>query len=671
MKKNKHRLSYVCLSVLLMFSPTIGMMPAYAVTVSDSQNAAQKENVGSHADPNIDWNNWQERNYGTGLIDGPDSVLPFLEWDGSLTRYFSQSIGPVANDVRDEVTIPNINFGKSGQLYLRIPFFSIDQARLNSPLKLKNDNTGKVFDVTAKPTTIFGSQYNDYEIDTRNVEISPGESFTIEGSITCDNLTTANNANLRAQLFSNSTFGRVTKLVKVYYKNIVDGTDIIPHEELGTGMSIGTQVTGNAKEIPEYTFAGNTLLTPTTAIEGTDESISTSLMPGELLNHAASSIGEQAIVFWYEKQDHTAVQVHDSTIYTGDDWNAKENFVEATTSDGTSLTYSEFINQGGVVDSSALNKNVPGTYPVTYTINSVTSTANITVKENKQSIKGTDVTKYIGDSIPNDSEFNASATDRDGNQIDITIDKSQINMTQVGDYNVLLTAKDGQTKTVQVHVKEKQTAVNVHDSTIYVGDNWKAEDNFDSALDIDGNDVAFTDLTVDSSKVDASKAGTYEVSYTYDGVTSKATVIVKEKEVPSNESKVVVQYVDENGNKISKDTVLTGKEGDNYHTKAKDIKGYELTKTPKNKDGKFKKESVTITYLYKEKNAEESEIDQSGNSSTEHGKPSQKDYIKDNKKQIIFPKTGEKASVAAVIFGAGILLLVIATLFWRKTKDKD
>ena len=29
-------------------------------------------------------------------------------------------------------------------------------------------------------------------------------------------------------------------------------------------------------------------------------------------------------------------------------------------------------------------------------------------------------------------------------------------------------------------VKDKQTAVNVHDSSLYVGETWKAEDNFDS-----------------------------------------------------------------------------------------------------------------------------------------------------------------------------------------------
>ena len=77
------------------------------------------------------------------------------------------------------------------------------------------------------------------------------------------------------------------------------------------------------------------------------------------------------------------------------------------------------------------------------------------------------------------------------------------------------------------------TAVNVHDSTIYVGDTWQAEDNFDGALDKEGNDLAFSALTVDTSQVDPSKAGSYKVTYSYDGITVTATITVKEK--PSQE----------------------------------------------------------------------------------------------------------------------------------------
>ncbi|MCU9772658.1 bacterial Ig-like domain-containing protein, partial [Enterococcus faecalis] len=82
-------------------------------------------------------------------------------------------------------------------------------------------------------------------------------------------------------------------------------------------------------------------------------------------------------------------------------------------------------------------------------------------------------------------------------------------------------------KIVKYYYKKDLTSVSVHDSTIYVGDEWKAEDNFDSALNKDGEAVEFKDITVDDSQKDTSKAGTFDVTYTYDGVTSTATITVK------------------------------------------------------------------------------------------------------------------------------------------------
>lgn len=78
----------------------------------------------------------------------------------------------------------------------------------------------------------------------------------------------------------------------------------------------------------------------------------------------------------------------------------------------------------------------------------------------------------------------------------------------------------------EVIVQDIQTSIKVHDSEIFVNDNWTAQDNFDSAIDKNGNAVDFSQINVDASKVDTSKSGSYEVSYTYEGITSKATVTV-------------------------------------------------------------------------------------------------------------------------------------------------
>ncbi|WP_120236652.1 BspA family leucine-rich repeat surface protein, partial [Listeria monocytogenes] len=91
----------------------------------------------------------------------------------------------------------------------------------------------------------------------------------------------------------------------------------------------------------------------------------------------------------------------------------------------------------------------------------------------------------------------------------------------------LLSSYEGSSM-ADTYVWQKQTTalITVHDSTIYVGTDWKAENNFDSAVDKDGNLVDFKDVTVEGT-VDTTKTGTYEVKYSYDGVTSVATITVK------------------------------------------------------------------------------------------------------------------------------------------------
>ncbi|MFI1244673.1 bacterial Ig-like domain-containing protein, partial [Enterococcus casseliflavus] len=225
------------------------------------------------------------------------------------------------------------------------------------------------------------------------------------------------------------------------------------------------------------------------------------------------------------KEKMTAVNVHDSTIYVGDKWEAKDNFDSALDKDGNDVDFSALT-----VDASKADTSKAGIFEVTYTYDGITSKAIITVKEKRTAVNVHDSTIYVGDSWQAEDNFD-SALDKDGNSVDfqdLIVDASQADTSKAGSFKVTYTY-DGVTSTAVVTVKEKQTAVNVHDSTIYVGDTWEAKDNFDSALDKDGNDVALSDLTVDASKADTSKAGIFEVTYTYDGVTSTAIVTVKEK----------------------------------------------------------------------------------------------------------------------------------------------
>ncbi|GIN94212.1 hypothetical protein J6TS1_00820 [Siminovitchia terrae] len=67
---------------------------------------------------------------------------------------------------------------------------------------------------------------------------------------------------------------------------------------------------------------------------------------------------------------------------------------------------------------------------------------------------------------------------------------------------------------------------------------------------------------------------------------------------------VTARYIDENGNEIAQSEVFTGKVGDTYTTKQKDIQGYEFVKVDEDgapATGKFKKDPQTVIYIYKKK----------------------------------------------------------------------
>ena len=254
------------------------------------------------------------------------------------------------------------------------------------------------------------------------------------------------------------------------------------------------------------------------------------------------------------KEKRTAVKVHDSTIYVGDDWEAEDNFDGALDKDGNDVVLSDLT-----VDASQSATSKAGSFKVTYTYDGVTSTATITVKEKMTAVNVHDSTIYVGDNWEVEDNFDG-ALDKDGSDValsNLTVDASQADTSKSGSFKVTYTY-DGVTSTAIVMVKEKMTAVNVHDSTIYVGDKWTAKENFDNALDKTGKKVVYEDLTVDASQVDTSKAGSYEVSYSYDGITVTATVTVKEKpsqEKPADDSThTTSEQEKENRKKITSDS---------------------------------------------------------------------------------------------------------------------
>lgn len=128
-----------------------------------------------------------------------------------------------------------------------------------------------------------------------------------------------------------------------------------------------------------------------------------------------------------------------------------------------------------------------------------------------------DTTIYVGDSWKPEENF-VSATDKTGQDVPfekITV-SGQVDNTKAGIYPIIY-SYEGKEETAHVTVKPDQSKLEVKDTTIYVGDSWKPEDNFVSATDRDGHAISFDKVQV-KGEVDTKKTGEYQISYTTEPV---------------------------------------------------------------------------------------------------------------------------------------------------------
>ncbi|MBC1910459.1 BspA family leucine-rich repeat surface protein, partial [Listeria innocua] len=256
------------------------------------------------------------------------------------------------------------------------------------------------------------------------------------------------------------------------------------------------------------------------------------------------------------------VNVKDSTLIQGDTWNASDNFLDATDSTGNPVSFQDITVTGSV------DTTQPGVYKVDYSYDGITSTATITVLA-PVVVNVKDSTLIQGDTW-NASDNFLDATDDAGNPVsfqDITVTGS-VDTTQPGVYKVDY-SYDGTTSTATITVLAP-VVVNVKDSTLMQGDTWNASDNFLGATDATGAPVAFQDITVTGS-VDTTQPGVYKVDYSYDGVTSTATITVLAPVVVNVKDSTLIQgdtwnasdnfldATDDAGNPVSfQDITVTG-----------------------------------------------------------------------------------------------------------------
>ena len=127
--------------------------------------------------------------------------------------------------------------------------------------------------------------------------------------------------------------------------------------------------------------------------------------------------------------------------------------------------------------------------------------------------------------------------------------------------------------------------------------------------DIEGKKLADS-ITIDGKVFDQyeTEAKTF-YGYTLTEVPQNATgkmtedVIVVDYIYNLKESKVIVNYINEAGNKLTESVTLNGKVFDKYTSEAKDIYGYTLTEIPNNAQGEMTEDVIVVNYIYKLKDA--------------------------------------------------------------------
>ena len=76
--------------------------------------------------------------------------------------------------------------------------------------------------------------------------------------------------------------------------------------------------------------------------------------------------------------------------------------------------------------------------------------------------------------------------------------------------------------------------------------------------------------------------------------------------------KVTVRYVDQDGNDLADNEILTGQTSTEYNTEAKEIKGYKLVSIEGNETGEFTLEETVVLYVYELEEVKENPIINTG-----------------------------------------------------------
>ncbi|CAK20209.1 bacterial Ig-like domain-containing protein [Listeria welshimeri] len=223
------------------------------------------------------------------------------------------------------------------------------------------------------------------------------------------------------------------KEVQIVYNATSGGTGHLEYTytDVGTGFSFSTGVNFNFDGKGDHNFLNKSnVYWGFTSSTGAQYEINA--MSFEELPQAAS------------------IEAKDSTLYVGESWNPKDNFVSAIDEDGNSISFDD--NRLSVIGDVDTNKS--GDYKITYkyqgTYQETSKEITVTVKEDKSSLKAKNLIYHVGE-IFNEKDAFVQATDQDGNPIDYskiklympyTLDTSKVK-TYKGNYYYYYRESDG------------------------------------------------------------------------------------------------------------------------------------------------------------------------------------------------------------------------------------
>ena len=231
-------------------------------------------------------------------------------------------------------------------------------------------------------------------------------------------------------------------------------------------------------------------------------------------------------------------------------------------------------------------------------------------------------------------------------------------------------AQDPNSKAITLTVKYQETEGKV--IVNYADENGKTVAESVTLSGKTGETYTTEKKTIDGYTFKEMGKGSAATVGKYTDGTLTVTYVYKQNETPQppeTEGKVIVNYVDENGNPIIDPITLTGDEGDPYTTEKKSFDGYtfkEMGKDSAAAEGKFTDGSLTVTYVYK-KNA-------TPGGTVAPQKPDQsKEQPKAQPSKKANPQTGDSSNMmlyGIISLGAGLALFGLAVSKRRKLSEK-